>query len=417
MKIIAAIFVLSFVIQIAVMNVAQENYQPELYEYENIARNLLTRQTFVSPRLGTEYYSLTPPLYPMLCALTYLLTNHSHLAMLFVQIILTCFTGVFVYLIAKEIFNKRIGIISAVLCIFHPGLIIYSTTKLHELSLVAFLFSLLTWIILKFEKDITYKRSFTVGFLIGICILTRATIVAFIPLFLLWLFLYRKYIFRTKRDFWLKSFFIIFIAGIVILPWVIRNYSIHRQFIFMQTPAADLWVGNNINASGTNYLEDGRPVFESMPKDFINKIFASDELTQDRIFKEAVYRFIKEHPDKFILLFFKKLYYFWWFSPQAGIKYQRIYLLIYKLFYSAILFFSICGIISVLIKAERKVIRETSFILLLFLAISIMQSLFYVEGRHRWAIEPLLLIFTANGLISGTDAVKNIFNLKRMVQK
>ena len=144
MKIGLIVVISSFILQIIVMNILMADSKPELYEYEKIAFNLLTRHTFVYPFLGTEYYSLTPPLYPMLCALIYLLTDHSHLAMSIVQIILISLTCVIVYLIGKEIFNKKIGIISAVLCILHPGLVIYSTTKLHELSLVVFLFSRLS---------------------------------------------------------------------------------------------------------------------------------------------------------------------------------------------------------------------------------------------------------------------------------
>jgi hypothetical protein len=34
------------------------------------------------------------------------------------------------------------------------------------------------------------------------------------------------------------------------------------------------------------------------------------------------------------------------------------------------------------------------------LAISVLQSLYYVEGRHRLAIEPLLLMFTSIGVVS-----------------
>ena len=39
-------------------------------------------------------------------------------------------------------------------------------------------------------------------------------------------------------------------------------------------------------------------------------------------------------------------------------------------------------------------------ILLMLLSISLAQSIFYVEGRHRWAVEPLILIFTAAGILS-----------------
>lgn len=39
------------------------------------------------------------------------------------------------------------------------------------------------------------------------------------------------------------------------------------------------------------------------------------------------------------------------------------------------------------------------FLFIAVLTISIMQSLFYIEGRHRLAIEPLLLIFSSAGFI------------------
>ena len=394
------IFVSSFILQLIVMYLSGGYRQPELYEYEEIAVNLLMKHTFLGHRLGAACYSLLAPLYPFLCAITYLLTDYSHLAMLLVQITLTSLICVIIYLVGKEVFNKKTGIIGAIFCIFHPGLIIYSTTKLHDLVLVAFMFCLLILTVLKFEKDLTYQRSIFIGILMGLCILARASIVLFIPLFLIWLD--RKDI----RGRWLKSLVIISITGIVILPWIIRNYYIHREFVFIQAPSINLWVGNNIHATGGNYLKDGRMVLEAMPEDFVNKVYAADELTKDKIFKEEVYKFIKAHPYKFISLFFKKLYYFWWFSAVAGIKYPYLYMVGYKVWYAIILFFAICGGFFALSSGGYGVRNKAWLLLIFFMGISIMQSLFYVECRHRWTIEPLILIFSANGISRAWDKFK-----------
>ena len=213
----ALIFASSLILQLIVMCLLAGYRQPELYEYEEIAINILTKHTFLGYRLGAACYSLLTPLYPLLCSIIYLLTDYSHLAMLLVQMILTSLVCVIVYLIGTEIFSKKIGIISAIFCIFHPGLMIYSTTKLHDLGLVAFMFSLLILTILKFEKGLTYQRGIFIGILMGLCILARASIVLFIPVFLIWLA--RKDI----RGRWLKSLVIISITGIVILPWIIRT--------------------------------------------------------------------------------------------------------------------------------------------------------------------------------------------------
>lgn len=410
MKSKITIFIMSFILQITLMYFLASYHQPELYEYEQIAVNLLTKYTFVCHRLGSLYYSLVPPLYPFLSAGVYLLSNYSHLAMLLVQIVLTSLLCVIVYSIGKDIFDKKIGIISGILCIFHPGLIIYSIMKIHELSLVSFMFSLLILTILKFGNNITYRKSLMIGFIIGLTLLTRASVVLFIPLFLIWL--YSNDVFKAKRDYLYHSLFILFISIVVIFPWIVRNYLIHDKFVFMQTPSVDFWVGNNINATGSNYLKDGRTVLEAMPKDFISKIYTADELAKDKIFKEEVYKFIVEHPYKFIFLFFKKLYYFWWFSPQSGIKYPHSYFAIYKIFYSLVLFFAIWGAIFILKSREQRIKRKAYLLLLFFLTISIMQSLFYVEGRHRWAIEPLLLIFSASGLFFFTTSIKKCLKMK-----
>jgi hypothetical protein len=44
---------------------------------------------------------------------------------------------------------------------------------------------------------------------------------------------------------------------------------------------------------------------------------------------------------------------------------------------------------------------------LLFLAsISVFQSLFYVDGRHRWGVEPVFLIIAAAGILSLSGKLK-----------
>lgn len=397
MKTCAVIFIISFTLQLAVMLITGGYIHPEVYEYDEIARNLLTKHVFMCHRLGTEYYSLVPPVYPLLYAAVCALSNYSHTAVLLVQMALYALSCVLIYMIGANVFDRRVGIIAAVLSIFHPGLVLYSTTKLHELSTVTFVFFLTIFAMIVSKDGSSYKKSFTVAALIALSVLTRATIVIFVPLFLLW-FLWENGRFTAKRSLWFKSFLIAAIAGLLIAPWVVRNYFVHHEFVFMQTPSVDLWVGNNPNATGGNYLADGKPVFDSMPKEFIENIYASDEMGQDRIFKEAAYGFIKRNPLKFIKLYFKKLYYFWWFSPSSGVLYPAKYLRMYKILYGLYALFFFIGLRNIFFR-KVKVNAEKAVLLLAFLiSISVFQSFFYIEGRHRWAIEPIFLVISAAGI-------------------
>jgi len=102
---------------------------------------------------------------------------------------------------------------------------------------------------------------------------------------------------------------------------------------------------------------------------------------------------------KFVAFYFKKVYYYWWFSPQSGILYPKRYLDIYKCLYSFALLLSLLGaVMAVLFRG--KVMRGNALLLIcVFMSICFTQSFFYVEGRHRWLIEPILFIFFSYGVM------------------
>ncbi len=392
-----SIFLVSLIVQASIVILFSKSYPLQTYEYEDIARHLLKDKTFSCEMLGTTYYSLTPPLYPIVNAVIYFFTNYDRTAMLFVQMIFLALTCTIIYGIAKDIFDKNVGKVASVLCMLHPGMLFYSTRKLHELTMVSLLFSLLMLTILKLAKDLTYKKSVVIGALIGVCILTRASVVLFLVPLLLWLWWDRGAL-RLTRELLTKSIIIVFTAALVISPWVLRNYYVHREFVFIQTPTINIWVGNNSHASGSNFAPDGRRVLDMMPKDFVEKVYRADELGQARIFKKEVYDFIREQPLRFVTLFFKKVYYFWWFSPSAGLQYPRFFLSVYKGLYVAYFLLFIVGLYSVMTRVAQVNLKKVSLLVVFLLSITVMQSLFYVEGRHRWAVEPLILIFSAAGI-------------------
>jgi hypothetical protein len=233
--------------------------------------------------------------------------------------------------------------------------------------------------------------------LIGAGILTRPTFLFFLPVYGIYLWAFsgpgRK---RAIRMTLMASL----CAFLVILPWTVRNYHIHKKFIFITTNSAELfWRGNNPNATGTGLTEDMKTMPELAPKEFLDTLYSLNETGQYDFFYREAFKYIRSDPAHFIRMVLKKMYYFWWFSPQAGLLYPKLWALIYKLYYGFLLIFFWLGTSNAMATCsyEQKVIILSIVVFLILVAA--LHSLYYVEMRHRWAIEPLMLIFSAKGVM------------------
>ena len=187
-------------------------------------------------------------------------------------------------------------------------------------------------------------------------------------------------------------------AGLVVLPWTARNYLLFGRFVFVTTDTAELfWRGNNPIATGSALLLDGRAVFFGAPKAFQREILSRDELGQADLFRETARAFVREHPAEFAGLLVRKWVSFWWFPASAGLKYPGAWLRLYQAFYVALLAGAILGAVVACRRADTAGRRRIALVLVMLACISVAQSLFYVDVRHRWGVEPLLGIFLAAG--------------------
>jgi len=398
------LIILTFVVRLVVFLYFRSHQPIQVWEYEAIAKNLVNGYGFKNIYLNTTYYSCTTPLYPAICAIVYKLAGINHDAMVILQIIISSLICIPLYELGRRIAGSRVGLLAGWMYALHPGLIIYSILNLHALILDAFLFLSTVWSFVYLREALTLKRSLLTGIIAGLCILTRTTVIVFIPFGFIWLFLcYKK---DNPKRVIINIISVLIVTSLLVSGWVIRNFLVHKEFVFMTTTDAEVfWRGNNINATGTSHTPSGGIVIKE-DRLLYNKIMTLSELEQRNLFRTEAANFIRKNPGKFIELFLKKLFYFWWFSPESGIYYPKTYLLVYKFLYSIALFFAVIGIYFTL-KSNSKTTREyVSLIILFILIISFTQSLFYVEGRHRWAIEPFLLIFTAASFSSFLDKNK-----------
>jgi glycosyltransferase involved in cell wall biosynthesis len=368
--------------------------QPEVWEYEAIADSLLAGQGYAIEYFGATHRAFGFPVYPFFCALVYRLTDHSHLAVQLIQIILSSAACWQVWRIGQSLFRDgRVPLIAAGLVAAHPGLIIYAS-RLHSLTLdlAAFLWLLTAWI--GFAQRPTGWRLFQAGVAGGVAIASRSTAAVFVLVapVIVWGAL------RGVRG-WSRGRIlgVWVITALVLGPWLIRNAVVLGRFPVLLTSSMEsLWRGNNPAASGSAFLADGREVLQADPA-LRARLWGLGEVAQSEAFRRETLRFVREQPAAAARLYVKKLGMFWWFSPQTGQLYPSWYRRVYALFYVPLFALALWGA-----WAARGLWRQPAgqLVATYLLLISVAQCVGYVDGRHRWTVEPVVLLLSAAGALA-----------------
>lgn len=367
---------------------------PQLWEFEEMANNLLAGRGLIRHQMGAPYYAYVLPVYPLFTAGVYAMTAHSRTAVLLIQCLIGAFAAIQVKAIGELVFeDSRVSTFGAWLVAFHPPLILFAT-RLHSLTLDVFALLWVLWAWLLLLRAPRAREALHAGIAGGFALLSRGTALAFLA----WAAAVTAWALRHQA---LRRIQVLAVAalvsGAVVLPWLIRNAIVlHRFPVLITTTGQSLWQGNNPNSSGSGYLPDGRSALDTLPQHMLNQLKDLDELGQDRMFRQEAMRFIREHPGQTFGLYLKKLRLFWWAGPQTGLKYPRHYRVLYGIYYAVVAALAIIGLWR-----WRLVFRRPPGLLLVGFAVSIslLQSVYYVEGRHRWGIEPVLLLLAAAGLL------------------
>lgn len=367
------------------------------YEFVVIARNLLDGLGFEIGNHGTSYRTFGSPPFAFLSAFVYGTVGFSQRAMLVVQAGFSFISILACYGIACRLFSQQVGLGAALLVGFHPGLFYVDTHKVHPLSFDVALATLGVLLSLELWKQRSLGNSFITGLVHGLAFFERSTFVGLMPLALwgLWRANGRAAVVRLGA-----VYLAVFAA--VLAPWALRNALLFHEPVLVSTTGGEVfWRGNNPVASGGAYAE-GRPgvaVFEAAPESFKQQVLGKDELTQNHIFYRAGASYIREHPAEASALYLKKLGAFWWFSAHSGFLYPESYLRLYKAYYAVIVVLALIGLAGIFRESRSEPRLAQLGVSAFMLSVSLTQAMFYVEGRHRWGIESLLLIFAAAGAI------------------
>jgi hypothetical protein len=373
---------------------------PEVWESEVVATNLLEGRGFTYETLGTPYRSYMEPLYPALCAAVYRVTDHSFLAMGLVQVLLGTALVWLVMVCALSIALPPVALVAGLLAAVDPGLIVY-TTKLHPFVLDTALWFSAFAAVLAFNPVRPWRSTIVTGGLVGLCLLTRPTILACLPVMAWWMWTRSTDALRERA---LRCAVLGLCIAAVAAPWVWRNYQVHHRLMLTRSGTAFVfWLGNNPYLfTGSAMTPDGVPVINRVPPAVRAELSRRDEVGQQDYFSDESFAFIRAQPMAFVRRWVAKFGYFWWFSPQAGQAYPSAWFRLFQVVNAALLALALLGVVIGWQEAAGVPARRGAILLILgcCLSISVLQSLYYVEGRHRLAIEPFLLMFAGIGVVS-----------------
>jgi len=367
-----------------------------MWESEVLATNLAQGRGFTYEHLGTTYRAYKPPLYELLCAGLYRLTGHSQRAVVLLQCVFGSLLAGTVTVLGSRLFGNTAGLIAGIFVALHPALVYYDTHQLHALTMAGLLVSVIVVAFLRSLESGSWRWRLVTGALVGLAVYERGTAGVLLPLGLAWLWWASK---GRGRNVWALVCPVMIGFGLVVAPWIVRHYHVYDRFVFMTSLTGELlWRGNNPHASGTSVTEDLVPIIATSPQAFQEQLASLGELDQQALFRQEALAFMHEHPWEALKLFGRKVFYFWWFAPTSGYRYPSMYLIVYRSVYAVLVALALYGLWGACLPRKRWHVG-TWLLLITVGSLSLTQALYYVEIRHRWVIEPLLMVFSSAGLL------------------
>ncbi|MGC2476377.1 MAG: glycosyltransferase family 39 protein [Candidatus Sulfotelmatobacter sp.] len=286
------------------------------WEMGRIGASLASGHGFSSP-FGPETgpTAWEPPLYPYLTAGAFLVFGVYSKASAFVLLTFnsacSALTCVPIFKIARRIFSERVAVGSAWAWALLPNVMFWCTRWIWETSLSALLLATVVWLTLTLEERDGLWPWLEFGLLWGIIALTSTSLLSFLPAAGLWAW-YRRAKMGKRSLTGVVLSAVIFFACIT--PWLVRNYQVFGQFIFVRDNfGAELRLGNGPGADGTwmEYLHPTQDVYA------MRQYKTMGELAYIAMRKQQAVDYIKADYVRFAGLCVKRFVYYWAGPPKV----------------------------------------------------------------------------------------------------
>jgi 4-amino-4-deoxy-L-arabinose transferase-like glycosyltransferase len=378
--------------------------------YQSIGFNVIDEHCFcLHPYVTTVY---RPPLWPWLIAGLALIFGRADI---FARLFLCCLgagTCVLIYLFARSLFGRRIGLIAGLIACIYPALYLYDGWLYTE-SLFTFLLTAICYCVLRIQLDTGQRRRLWLfcAVLLALLSLTRPNGILVLALVVLWtIFLCWRKLLRPRA---LASVGLTtLVAVLLIAPWTIRNYLVSHSFVSVATGDGTVLLGayndkaltdpNNLG-NWLNPLHATAETYQVLKPFPLYTCDAPCEVAREEVSKKAALQWITSHLSAMPSLLAYHLRNFWTpYIREADLPMERFPAQVSsQVVRTMSIFFPIPIFVLAafgLVVTLKRFWRELLFPYLVILATLGEALIYYGNSRFRAPIEPLLTLLAAGAL-------------------
>jgi Tfp pilus assembly protein PilF/4-amino-4-deoxy-L-arabinose transferase-like glycosyltransferase len=352
------------------------------------------------------------PFYPIFLAVIYKIFGYDLFTTRLAQMLISALSCVLIYYIAVKIFNNRVAIISSLFAAFY-GPFIYWAGELLIVTLIIFLDLVMLLILLNaLEKP---KKLYWLlgGVVLSLSGIARPNVLIIIPwviILIFWTSKLKETIIAKKLRFVYSLYFLVGVF-VVILPVTISNYVTAKDFVLISSQGGiNFYMGNNSEADGKSAQPPARVTThgEFLDDAYLSSVALAEEDAGRQLKPSQVSNywyargvdFIIDQPGKWLELMGKKFAYFWTGDEVTNNEdtyyFNRFSNVLGLLMWHRIIAFPfgiICPLALVGIIISRKLWRKLLLLYGYTFLYMVSVILFFVCGRYRLPVIPILLIF------------------------
>lgn len=400
-------------------------YDPEYNAYW--ARALATGDWTVPPGMPDPEIRTTPhgrpPGYPWFLAGVYMLFGVNDFAPRVVQMGIGVLNALLLYWIGRRLFGAAAGFLAGLFMASY-WVFPYFEAVLTYPAVAVLLLLLLINALLRWQEDLKLRRAVLFGALLGGFALFRPNGLLMAPFLLAWMawICWKRRISPARTIASLAS--VLCACVCVLAPAFIRNYIVARDFVLLSSYGGiNLYVGNHPEASLVepripelmeiagiehwscfDYPAIVRGLAAAQGRDTIKYSEAN------RYFYRKAFAFIKEDPGRFLYNLARKTLLLWGpyeITNDTVMEYDKRFSRVLGPLpgFPWVFAFFIFGLLVFLADlptraraGEKTAVTSASLLLLIFCSYSLSVVIYFVAGRYRVPLIPIMLLFAAYGL-------------------